>query len=137
MTPSPERTWMTTGMYWEGAASYARAVRVGDHVWVSGCTHTEKDGQPVTDPAEQTHGAIDKIEQALVKLGASLADVVQTRMWISDLKDIRPIALAHGERFKDIRPANFLAQVGLSQPIRVEIEAEAVVGSGATSRLVE
>lgn len=129
--------WSTTGGYWEREAGFARSVRVGDHVWVSGCTATEIDGERITDPAQQTHGAIDNIESALEQLGAELEDVVQTRIWISTLDDIEPIAKAHGERFQDIKPANFLAQVGLSSGILVEIEAEAVVGSGTDSTLVE
>jgi enamine deaminase RidA (YjgF/YER057c/UK114 family) len=136
MDQPAERTWVTTGHYWEGAAGYARAVRVGDHIWVSGCTATEDNGVPITDPAEQTRRSIDQIERVIEKLGGKLNDVVQTRMYISDLANIKPIALAHGDRFKDIRPANFLAQVGLSAGILVEIEAEAVVGSGNAMRLI-
>jgi enamine deaminase RidA (YjgF/YER057c/UK114 family) len=132
----PQRTWVSTGLYWEGAAGYARAVRVGDRIWISGCTATERDGQPITDPAEQTHGIIDEIEQVVTKLGGALQDVVLTRIYIRDLAHLKPIALAHGERFKDIKPANMLAQVGLSPGILVEIEAEAVIGSGAASRFV-
>ena len=136
MDESAERTWVTTGHYWEDAAGYARAVRVGDHIWVSGCTATEDNGVQITDPAEQTRRSIDQIEGVIEKLGGKLSDVVQTRMYISDLANIKPIALAHGERFKEIRPANFLAQVGLSAGILVEIEAEAVVGSGSAMRLI-
>jgi enamine deaminase RidA (YjgF/YER057c/UK114 family) len=130
------RTWISSGLYWEEHASYARAVRVGSHIWVSGTTATEAGGQVITDPAEQTHRAIDEIERALGRLGSSLQDVVLTRLYISSLTNIRAIALAHGERFKDIRPANMLLQCGLSQPILVEIEAEAIVGSGAASQLL-
>lgn len=137
MGNGPERQWTTTGGYWEGEAGYARSVRVGDHIWVSGCTATEVDGEPITDPAEQTHGTIDQIARSLERLGSGLEDVVQTRIWISSLEDLEPIAKAHGERFRDIRPANFLAQVGLSSGILVEIEAEAMVGSGSNSTLVE
>ena len=136
MDEPAERTWVTTGHYWEEAAGYARAVRVGDHIWVSGCTATEDNGVAITDPAEQTRRSIDQIERVVEKLGGKLKDVVQTRMYIHDLADIKPIALAHGERFKDIRPANFLAQVGLSAGILVEIEAEAMVGSGSSMRLI-
>ena len=137
MEPTPTRQWVTTGHYWEDAAGYARAVRGGDHIWVSGCTATELDGKPITDPAEQTRLAIDQIERIIEKLGGSLKDVVQTRMYIRNLADIKPIALAHGERFKSVRPANMLAEVGLSSPILVEIEAEAIVGSGERIQFVE
>jgi enamine deaminase RidA (YjgF/YER057c/UK114 family) len=133
MDARPGRTWISSGLYWEEHASYARAVRVGNHIWISGTTATEADGRIITDPAEQTLRAIDEIERSLKRLGSSLQDVVLTRIYISSLANIRPIALAHGERFRDIRPANMLLQCGLSQPILVEIEAEAVVGSGAAS----
>lgn len=136
MNAGQGRSWISSGLYWEEHASYARAVRVGDHIWVSGTTATEADGHTITDPAEQTRRAIDEIERSLKRLGSSLHDVVLTRMYISSLANIRPIALAHGERFKDIRPANMLLECGLSQPILVEIEAEAIVGSGAASRFL-
>lgn len=131
-----ERTWVSTGGYWEDVAGYARAVRVGDHIWISGTTATEVDGEPVEDPGEQTRLSIQKIAWAIEQLGGSLADVVQTRIYISDLKDIEAIARAHGESFQPIRPANMLSQVGLSPGILVEIEAEAIVGSGKERRQV-
>jgi enamine deaminase RidA (YjgF/YER057c/UK114 family) len=130
------RKWISSGLYWEEHASYARAVRVGNHIWVSGTTATETNGRVITDPAEQTLRAIDEIDRSLKRLGSSLQDVVLTRMYVSSLANIRPIALAHGERFKDIRPANMLLECGLSQPILVEIEAEAIVGSGYVSRFL-
>lgn len=136
METSQNRTWISSGLYWEEHASYARAVRVGDHIWVSGTTATQANDQVITDPAEQTQRAIDEIERSLRRLGSRLEDVVLTRMYISTLANIRPIALAHGERFKDIRPANMLLECGLSQPILVEIEAEAIVGSGADSQFL-
>lgn len=129
-----DRTWIDTGGYWEENASYARAVRVGDHIWVSGSTAIESEGKAITNPAEQAHGAIDDIKHSLERLGSRLEDIVQTRIYISDLANLKPIALAHGERFKHIRPANMLLQCGLSEPILVEIEAEAIVGSGENSR---
>lgn len=124
-----ERTWVSTGGHWEDVAGYARAVRVGNKIWISGTTATEVEGKPIQDPAEQIRLAIRKIEKAIEQLGGSLADVVQTRIYISDLKDIEAVARAHGESFKAIRPANMLSQVGLSPGILVEIEAEAVIGS--------
>ena len=136
MKPVLERSWVSTGGFWEDAAGYARAVRVGNHIWISGTTATEVDGKPIQDPAEQTRLSIKKIEWAIEQLGGKLEDVVQTRIYISDLKDIEPIARAHGESFQPIRPANMLSQVGLSAGILVEIEAEAIVGSGNENRQI-
>jgi enamine deaminase RidA (YjgF/YER057c/UK114 family) len=125
------RTWCHTGGYWEGVAGYARAVRVDNHVWISGCTATQDEsGNVIQDPAEQTRRTIDQIEHVVQSMGGSLSDVVQTRIYVRDLKHIAAIAQAHGDRFREIRPANMLAQVGLSDPILVEIEAEAIIGSG-------
>jgi enamine deaminase RidA (YjgF/YER057c/UK114 family) len=136
MNSELERTWVSSGGFWEDVAGYARAVRVGNHIWISGTTATEADGNPITDPAEQTRLSIKKIAWAIEQLGGRLADVVQTRIYIGDLKDIEAIARAHGESFQPIRPANMLAQVGLSAGILVEIEAEAIVGSGSESRQI-
>lgn len=116
-----------SGTPWESFAGYARAVRQGDHISVSGTTATHGDrligGK---DPAAQTHFAIDKIEGALRSLGASLEDVVRTRVFVSDILVWEQVARAHGERFAGIRPANTLVQARLvGDEYLVEIEAEA------------
>ncbi len=121
------RTLCLSGTPWESFAGYARAVRQGDHVSVSGTTATHGDrligGK---DPAAQTHFVIDKIEGALRSLGASLEDVVRTRIFVSDIRVWEQIARAHGERFAGIRPANTLVQARLvGDEYLVEIEAEA------------
>ena len=79
-------------------------------------------------PAAQTHFVIDKIEGAIESLGASLKDVVRTRIFVNDLKDWEPVARAHGERFRGINPANTLVEARLvGEGYLVEIEAEAVL----------
>jgi enamine deaminase RidA (YjgF/YER057c/UK114 family) len=118
-----------SGTSWEQIAGFARAVRRGDRIWVSGTTATHGD-RPIggADPAAQTHFVIDKIEGALNALGARLDDVVRTRVLVRNLTDWEPVARAHGERFRHILPANTLVQAGLvGDEYLVEMEAEAVV----------
>jgi enamine deaminase RidA (YjgF/YER057c/UK114 family) len=110
-------------------AGYARAVRHGTRISVSGTTATLGDrvigGR---DPAAQAHFAIDKIEGALQSLGATLGDVVRTRVFVSDIKHWEPVARAHGARFGAIRPANTLVEARLvGDEYLVEIEADAEV----------
>lgn len=123
------RTRCLSGTEWEDSAGFARAVRVGDRILVSGTTATHG-SRPIggADPAAQTHFAIDKIEGALQSLGASLGDVVRTRIYVRDVRDWEPVARAHGRRFGAIRPANTLVGAALVGDYLVEIEAEAVVG---------
>ena len=111
-------------------AGYARAVRVGAQIWVSGTTATDADGKVVApgDPAGQARFIIDKIERAITQLGGSLRDVVRTRVFVSDIAHWEPVARAHGERFGEIRPANTLVEGRLVGPeYLVEIEADAFV----------
>lgn len=124
------RLSVNTGTHWETLAGYARAVRVGNHIWVSGTTATGPDGQVVGagDPAAQTRYIIDKIEAALAQLGASLNNVVRTRLYLRDIADWEAVARVHGERFGDIRPANTLVQAHLvGEAYLVEMEAEAMI----------
>jgi aryl-alcohol dehydrogenase-like predicted oxidoreductase/enamine deaminase RidA (YjgF/YER057c/UK114 family) len=125
------RTLCTSGTRWEDVAGFARAVRQGRRVFVSGTTATLGDRViGGSDPAAQTHFAIDKIEGALQSLGATLADVVRTRVYVRDLADWEPVARAHGARFGAIQPANTLVAATLvGGEYLVEIEAEAEVGS--------
>jgi aryl-alcohol dehydrogenase-like predicted oxidoreductase/enamine deaminase RidA (YjgF/YER057c/UK114 family) len=128
------RTLCTSGTTWESLAGFARAVRQGQRVFVSGTTATL--GDRVIgggDPAAQAHFVIDKIEGALQSLGATLADVVRTRVYIRNLADWEPVARAHGARFGAIQPANTLVGATLvGDEYLVEIEAEAEVsGEGA------
>jgi aryl-alcohol dehydrogenase-like predicted oxidoreductase/enamine deaminase RidA (YjgF/YER057c/UK114 family) len=114
---------------WEPIAGYARALRVGDRILVSGTTATHRDrvmgGQ---DPAAQTHHAIDKIEGALLSLGGTLEHVVRTRIFVRRAEDWEAVSRAHGARFGSIQPANTLVSTALiGDEYLVEIEAEAVV----------
>jgi len=124
------RSRCLSGTVWETAAGFARAVRHGQHIAISGTTATLGDraigGQ---DPAAQTHFAIDKIEGALQSLGAALTDVVRTRVYVRHVRDWEAVARAHGERFGRIQPANTLVGADIvGDEYLVEIEADAVVG---------
>ncbi|MCB0057165.1 MAG: RidA family protein [Caldilineaceae bacterium] len=124
---------VSTGTVWEDMAGYSRAVRVGDHIYVSGTTATGPDGLVGgDDPAAQARFIIDKIERAINDLGGRLEDVVRTRVFISDVAHWEPVARVHGERFAAIRPANTLVEAKLVGPdYLVEIEADAIIGAGA------
>ena len=123
------RTLCLSGTTWERVAGFARAVRQGARVIVSGTTATM--GNRVvggSDPVAQTHFVIDKIEGALQSLGATLADVIGTRVYVRHLADWEPVAKAHGARFGAIQPANTLVVADLvGEAYLVEIEAEAQV----------
>jgi enamine deaminase RidA (YjgF/YER057c/UK114 family) len=128
---SRERRSVSSGTPWEEEYGYSRAVRVGDHIYVSGTTATGPDG-PVApgDPAGQARFALDKIERAIRDLGGTLGDVVRTRIFLARMDDWEAVANVHGGRFGKIRPANTLVRADLvGDPYLVEIEAEAVVGS--------
>lgn len=127
-----DREWVGSGTPWEALAGYARAVRVGDTIYVSGTTASSPDGVAGgNDPAAQAQFAINKIDTALQSLGSSLKDVVRTRVYVSDIANWEPVARVHGERFGAIRPANTLVESRLvSGELLVEIEAEARIGSG-------
>jgi aryl-alcohol dehydrogenase-like predicted oxidoreductase/enamine deaminase RidA (YjgF/YER057c/UK114 family) len=124
------RVLCLSGTPWESMAGFSRATRRGTRVHVSGTTATHRDRViGGTDPAAQTHFAIDKIEGALLSLGAKLEDVVRTRVFVKRLDDWEPVARAHGERFGHIQPANTLVSAALvGDQYLVEIEAEAELG---------
>jgi len=127
-----KRRSVGSGTPWEEEFGYSRAIRVGDHIYVSGTTATGPEG-PVAegDPEGQARYALDKIEKAIRALGGTLADVVRTRIYIARIEDWEAVAKVHGERFGTIRPANTLVRADLvGEEYLVEIEAEAVVGAG-------
>jgi enamine deaminase RidA (YjgF/YER057c/UK114 family) len=110
---------------------YSRAVRVGAVIYVAGTTATAEDGSIVgpDDPYAQTVQALRNIERALLALGGSLRDVVRTRLFVRNIGDWEHIGRAHGEFFREVRPACTLVEVsGLVDPaMLVEVEADAVV----------
>ncbi|MCJ7466415.1 MAG: aldo/keto reductase [Maribacter sp.] len=118
-----------SGTPWEDFAGYCRAVKVGNHIHVSGTTATH--GSRMIggkDPGAQAHFVIDKIEAAIESLGGTLADVVRTRIFVNHINDWEAVARAHGARFAGINPANTLVEAKLvGAGYLVEIEAEAII----------
>ncbi|WP_459193977.1 RidA family protein [Halosimplex sp. J119] len=124
------RQTVSSGTEWESHVGYSRAVAVDGQVHVSGTTPVGDDGEVLGDgPYEQTLAALEIIEGALEEAGASIDDVVRTRLYVTNIEDYEAIGRAHGEVFADVRPASTMVEVSrlVDEDFCVEIEATAVV----------
>jgi enamine deaminase RidA (YjgF/YER057c/UK114 family) len=128
---SVNRQLISSGRPWESQVGYSRAVRVGPFVQVSGTAGTNPDGTVVApDPYLQARRALENIEAALKAAGASMTDVVRTRIYVTDMTQWEAIARAHAEYFRDVRPAATLVEVRrlITPEMVVEMEADAILG---------
>lgn len=125
------RTLVSSGSPWEGPVGFSRAVRVGSLVVVAGTTAADAEGRVVGpgDPYLQTKVALQRIEAALTEVGASLSDVVRTRLFVTDITCWEEIGRAHGEVFRGILPATSMVEVSrlIDPAMLVEVEAMAVI----------
>ena len=126
-----KRLNISSGVMWEDIIGYSRAVRIGNVIEVAGTTALDEEGNLVgpDDPYEQTRYIIAKIEKALISAGAALTDVVRTRIFTTDISRWEEIGRAHGEFFRDIKPASTMVEVRalINSAMLVEIEATAII----------
>lgn len=122
---------ISSGTPWEAKVGYSRAVKIGNHIWVSGTTASDAAGavQHVGDIAGQARYSLKKIEHALHEAGASMHDVVRTRVYVTDISQWEAVGHVHGEFFGDIRPASLMVEVAkLIDPQHlIEIEVDAFI----------
>ncbi len=121
---------VSSGSAWEPKIGYSRAVKKGSTIFVSGCVGIEADKTFSPQVAQQTRRSLAIIQSALEALGASMGDVVMTRMYLTNIKNWEQVALAHGEIFGEIRPATVMVEVSklIDDAAQIEIEATAMVG---------
>jgi len=128
---SNERRNISSGAPWEPIVGYSRAVRVGPYIHVAGTTGIDAEGNVVgkDDPYTQSVQALKNIEAALTKAGARMADVVRTRVFTTDISRWQEIGRAHGEFFRDVRPASTMVEISrlISPDMLIEIEADAIL----------
>jgi enamine deaminase RidA (YjgF/YER057c/UK114 family) len=126
-----KRINISSGTKWEDIVGYSRAVRIGNIIEVAGTTAVDENGRVIEpgDPGEQTKFILSKIEKALTAAGATLQDVVRTRMFVTNIADWESIGKVHGLYFKDIKPAATMVEVKalISPELLVEIEVTAIV----------
>lgn len=129
------RQHSSSGTPWEESVGYSRAVRVGSHVFVSGTTASNEAGETMfpADAYQQAKFILQKIESALIEVGASLSDVTRTRMFVTDISRWEEVGKAHGEVFAQVRPASTMVEVSrlISPDHLVEIEVDAVLTHSA------
>ena len=128
-----KRENISSGSKWEPILGYSRAVKAGQFVFVAGTTGSNAEGKVEGDAHAQTQQALRNIAAALSKAGASLSDVVRTRVFVRDISEWESIGRAHGEVFGEIRPAMAMVEVSklIAPEMLVEIEADAVITGGA------
>ena len=127
------RQLISSGGPWESVVGYSRAVRDGSHVFVAGTTAANPDGSIAggDDPYRQAKRCFEIIAEALAEAGASIEDVVRTRMFVTDIAHWQEFSRAHGEHFRDVRPAATMVQVAalMTPAMLIEIEVDAVIPS--------
>lgn len=129
-----QRINISSGLKWEDMIGYSRAVKIGNVIEVAGTTAIDENGNLIgaNDPYQQTKFIIAKIEKALIAGGAALKDVVRTRMFITDITRWEEVGRAHGEYFREIKPAATMLQIQalINPDLLVEIEATAILQNG-------